>query len=67
MISASCGYDTAGGGRAGRYTPKLEGRIREGYEKEGQLGTMLFFVNEAHWTNQRCELVRVGNRTTLYT
>lgn len=37
------------------------------YEKAGgRMGTMLFFVNETRWTNQRGELVRIGNRTTIY-
>ncbi len=41
-------------------------RFANAFEKEGRLGAMLFFVNEARWTNQRGELVRVGNRTTIY-
>jgi acyl dehydratase len=42
-------------------------RFANAYEKEGgRLGTMLFFVNESRWTNQRGELVRIGNRTTIY-
>ncbi len=36
------------------------------YEREGKLGTMIFLVNETRWTNQRGELVRIGNRTTIY-
>ena len=40
--------------------------LADAYEKEGRLGTMLFLVNEARWTNQRGELVRTGNRTTIY-
>jgi acyl dehydratase len=42
-------------------------RFAQAYEKEGgRMGTMLFFVNESRWTNQRGELVRIGNRTTIY-
>ena len=42
-------------------------RLADAYEKEGgRMGTMLFFVNESRWTNQRGELVRIGNRTTIY-
>jgi acyl dehydratase len=38
----------------------------DAYEKAGRLGTMLFLVDEARWTNQRGELVRIGQRTTIY-
>lgn len=38
----------------------------DAYEKEGRLGTMMFLVDEARWTNQRGELVRIGRRTTIY-
>jgi acyl dehydratase len=38
----------------------------DAYEKEGRLGTMMFLVDEARWTNQRDELVRIGRRTTIY-
>lgn len=40
--------------------------LAEARESEGKLGTMLFLVNETRWTNQRNELVRIGNRTTIY-
>ncbi|WP_081288377.1 FAS1-like dehydratase domain-containing protein [Mycobacterium asiaticum] len=36
------------------------------YEKEGRLGTMLLLVDRAVWTNQRGELVRTSERTTIY-
>lgn len=36
------------------------------YEKQGRLGTMLFLVDQARWTNQRGELVRLSERTTIY-
>ena len=38
----------------------------DAYEKEGRLGTMLFLVDEARWNNQRGELVRIGQRTSIY-
>ena len=40
--------------------------LANAYEREGKLGTMLFLVNETRWTNQKNQLVRVGNRTTIY-
>jgi acyl dehydratase len=40
--------------------------LANAYEREGRLGTMLFLVNETRWTNQSGQLVRVGNRTTIY-
>ena len=40
--------------------------LANAYEREGKLGTMLFLVNETRWTNQHGQLVRVGNRTTIY-
>jgi hypothetical protein len=27
---------------------------------------MMFLIDEARWTNQRGELVRLGQRTTIY-
>ena len=38
----------------------------DAYEKEGKLGPMMFLIDEARWTNQRGELVRLGQRTTIY-
>lgn len=38
----------------------------DAFEKEGKIGTMMFLVDEARWTNQRGELVRIGRRTTIY-
>jgi acyl dehydratase len=38
----------------------------DAYEKEGSLGSMMFLLDEARWTNQRGELVRLGQRTTIY-
>ncbi len=51
--------------RAGDFITSVA-TLAEAYEREGKLGTMLFLVNETRWTNQRGELVRVGNRTTIY-
>ena len=41
-------------------------RLVDAYEKQGRLGPMMFLVDEARWTNQRGELVRIGQRTTIY-
>jgi acyl dehydratase len=41
-------------------------RLVDAYEKQGRLGAMMFLVDEARWTNQRGELVRIGQRTTIY-
>jgi acyl dehydratase len=38
----------------------------DAYEKQGKLGAMLFLIDEARWTNQRGELVRIGQRTSIY-
>jgi len=38
----------------------------DAFEKEGRMGPMMFLVDEARWTNQRGELVRLGQRTTIY-
>jgi acyl dehydratase len=42
-------------------------RLADVYEKAGgRLGTMLFFITENRWTNQRGELVRLSYQTTIY-
>jgi acyl dehydratase len=41
-------------------------RLIDAYEKPGKLGVMLFLIDEARWTNQRGELVRIGERTSIY-
>jgi len=38
----------------------------DAFEKEGRLGVMLFLIDETRWTNRRGEVVRVGQRTTIY-
>ncbi len=69
------GHRVLNGGQRNRYFAPIRpgdlithtSRLAQAYEKEGgRLGTMLFFVNETRWTNQRGELVRIGNRTTIY-
>jgi len=40
--------------------------LTDAYEKEGRIGTMLFLVDQSRWTNQRGELVRLSERTTIY-
>jgi len=40
--------------------------LANAYEREGKLGTMLFLINETHWTNQHGELVRIGSGTIIY-
>ena len=42
------------------------GCLANAYERDGKLGTMLFLISETRWTNQRGELVRIGNATTIY-
>jgi len=68
------GQRVLNGGQRNRYFAPIRpgdritttSRFADVYEKQGRLGTMLFFVNETRWTNQHGELVRVGNRTTIY-
>ena len=68
------GYRVLNGGQRNRYFAPLRpgavvsetSRLADVYEKEGRMGTMLFFVNERRWTNQHGDLLRVGNQTTLY-
>jgi len=38
----------------------------DAFEKRGKLGAMLFLIDESRWTNQRGELVRIGQRTSIY-
>jgi acyl dehydratase len=38
----------------------------DAHEKEGRGGLMLFLVDQARWTNQRDELVRISRRTSIY-
>ena len=62
------------GGQRNRYYAPIrpgdvittQSRFANVYEKEGRLGTMIFFVTETRWTNQNDELVRIGDSTTIY-
>ncbi|HEV8299228.1 MAG TPA: MaoC family dehydratase N-terminal domain-containing protein, partial [Acidimicrobiales bacterium] len=38
----------------------------DAFEREGRLGTMMFLIDEARWTNEQGELVRIGHRTSIY-
>ena len=38
----------------------------DAFEKTGRLGTMLFLIDQARWTNPRGEFVRVSERTSIY-
>jgi hypothetical protein len=40
--------------------------LEDAYEREGRLGTMLFLITRMRWTNQRGELVRLGQMITIY-
>ncbi|MFE3543465.1 MaoC family dehydratase N-terminal domain-containing protein [Nocardia sp. NPDC059177] len=46
----------------------LESRVTllDAYEKIGSAGKLLFLIDRDSWTNQRGELVRVSDRTTIY-
>jgi acyl dehydratase len=62
------------GGQKNRYFAPIrpgdvitqEVRLVDAFEKQGRVGAMLFLIDEARWTNQRGELVRIGQRTTIY-
>jgi acyl dehydratase len=68
------GYRGLNGGQQNRYfAPIRVGDVIEStvtlvdaFEKEGRNGPMMFVRDEARWTNQRGELVRLGQRTTIY-
>jgi acyl dehydratase len=62
-----------GGQRSWYFAPIVAGDVVtqvvtlvDAYEKEGKVGPMLFLVDESSWTNQRGELVKLGQRTTIY-
>ncbi len=74
-MSNEPGHRVLNGGQRNRYFAPIRpgdvithtSRLANVYQKTGgRMGTMLFFVNETRWTNQRGELVRIGNRTTIY-
>jgi len=68
------GQRVLNGGQRNRYFQPIRpgdritnvARFADAYEKEGRLGTMLLLVSEFRWTNQRDELVRIGESTTIY-
>ncbi|MCH2172905.1 MaoC family dehydratase N-terminal domain-containing protein [Myxococcota bacterium] len=40
--------------------------LADAYEREGRNGTMLFLITQRSWSNQRGELTRIGQMTTIY-
>ena len=68
------GYRGLNGGQATQYFAPIrpgdvitaEVTLVDAHEKEGKGGTMLFLIDEARWTNQLGELVRIGRRTSIY-
>ncbi len=62
------------GGRRSAYFERIrpgdvitsQASLANAFEREGRLGTMLFFETERRWTNQHGALVRVGTGTTIY-
>ena len=40
--------------------------LADAYEREGRNGTLLFLITQRRWTNQRGELTRIGQMTTIY-
>ena len=73
-IGTEPGSRVLNGGRRSRYFAPIGpgdvitsvGSLANAYEREGKLGTMLFLISEARWTNQRGELVSTHDRTTIY-
>lgn len=68
------GHRGLNGGQSNRYfAPIRVGDVIESvvtlvdaFEKDGRNGPMMFLRDEARWNNQRGELVRIGQRTTIY-
>lgn len=68
------GYRGLNGGQETTYVSPIrpgdvissEVTLVDAFEKEGSGGTMLFLIDEARWTNNRGELVRVSRRTSIY-
>lgn len=68
------GYRGLNGGQQNRYfAPIRVGDVItsvvtlvDAFEKDGRNGPMMFLRDEARWTNQHGELVRLGQRTTIY-
>lgn len=62
-----------GGGEARYFAPMRPGDVItsvttlvDQYERRGQLGLMLFEINEDRWTNQRGELVKIYRSTAIF-
>jgi acyl dehydratase len=68
------GYRGLNGGQDALYfapirpgdTITSEVTLVDAHEKEGRGGLMLFLVDQARWTNQHGELVRISRRTSIY-
>jgi len=73
-IGTTPGYRILNGGQSSRYFQRIRpgdvitGQmwLADAYEREGKLGTMLFLITCTRWNNQRGELVRLGQMTTIY-
>lgn len=73
-MGAEPGSRVLNGGQHNRYgAPVRPGdvisstlRFVDVVERETRRGPMVFFTSEARWTNQRDEVVRVGEQTTIY-
>jgi acyl dehydratase len=68
------GYRGLNGGQCSWYFAPIrvgdvitsEVTLIDAFERNGKLGTMMFLVDETRWTNQHGELVRIGQRTSIY-
>jgi acyl dehydratase len=68
------GYRILNGGQSSRYFQRIrtgdvitgQHALENAYERDGRLGTMLFLITRTRWTNQRGELVRLGQGTAIY-
>lgn len=73
-IGTTPGNRILNGGQSSRYFQRIRpGDVITGqlclenaYEREGKLGTMMFLITGMRWTNQRGELVRLGQMITIY-
>jgi acyl dehydratase len=73
-IGTTPGHRILNGGQSSRYFQRIrpgdvitgQMSLEDAYEREGRLGTMLFLITRSRWTNQRGELVRLGQMITIY-
>jgi acyl dehydratase len=73
-IGTTPGHRILNGGQSSRYFQRIRPGdvitsqmwLEDAYEREGRLGTMLFLITRTRWTNQRGELVRLGQMITIY-